>query len=386
MSFRILFVDDEPLVLEGLRRMLKAQRRDWTMEFALGGEAALKQLEAEPFDVILTDMRMPGIDGAALLGEVARRSPATIRIVLSGQTDDASALRAMPVAHQFLMKPCDVETLRGVIERSLHLRDLLANPRLREIAGEIETLPPVPGTYLALSRLLGSNSASVGEISDVISRDPALTSKLLQVVNSSFFGQRREVASVVQACTLLGTGLIRSIVLARELFTGGVWKGCDAGYVERECEHAIAVAGLARAMQTDGSLAEGAVAAGLLHDVGKLILLTRGGAPEIAGEGGAAPAWEVERERLGVSHAEVGAYLLGLWGLPHAVVEAVAYHHSPERIAESRSPVAAAVHLADSLIRQGASGEWTPNEVCVELIGGPTVLERVVPMASGVSE
>ena len=367
MTYRVLFVDDEPRVLDGLRRMLHGQRREWTMAFAPGGTAALELLEADPYDVILTDMRMPGMDGAALLTEVARRYPATTRIVLSGQTDDAAALRAVPVAHQFLMKPCDVDTLREVIARTRELQELLADPGLRQVAGTVDTLPPVPSTYLALGRALGSTSVSVGEIAEVVGRDPALASKLLQVVNSSFFGQRREIASVVQACTLLGTGLIRSIVLARELYSDGVWTRCPPDLVERECEHAIAVAGLARAMQTEGGRAEMAVAAGLLHDVGKLILLSRQAEPAM-----------VDR------HAEVGAYMLGLWGLPHGVIEAVAYHHAPERVASSGSHVAAAVHVADALVHQmrGEQGV-APDDRCVELLGGHAELERFAALASG---
>jgi putative nucleotidyltransferase with HDIG domain len=386
--FRILFVDDETMVLDGLRRMLHSQRHEWTMHFALGGGEALTHLADQPVDVILTDMRMPGIDGAALLAEVARRFPATIRMVLSGQTDEAAALRAMPVAHQFLMKPCDLATLRAVITRAIRLRDLLAEPLLRTIAGEIDLLPPVPSTYFSLGRALGDSASSISDIAGIIGRDPALTSKLLQVVNSSFFGQRREVASVTQACTLLGTGLIRNIVMAQELFAGGVWGQCPVALVEEECQHALAVAGLVRMMPQGGPTPDVAVAAGLLHDVGKLVLLSRqfDGAmldrEQSQREG--RPLFEVEHERLGVSHAEIGAYLLGLWGLPLGVVEAVAYHHAPGRMQPGDSRVTAAVHVADALVHQVRGQRDVPMDpACVELIGGSAELERLVPLAEG---
>jgi putative nucleotidyltransferase with HDIG domain len=388
VTARILFVDDEPRVLDGLKRMLHGQRQEWSMDFAPGAPAALELLGQREYDVILTDMRMPGMDGAALLTEVAARYPATIRVVLSGQTDDAAALRAMPVAHQFLMKPCDVETLRTVISRTTRLRGLLGDPVLREVAGEIDSLPPVPGTYLALGRLLGASSTSISDIADTVSRDPALTAKLLQVVNSSFFGQRREISSVSHACTLLGTGLIRSIVLARELYTDGLWRRCPAALIESECDHAVAVAGLARAMQVDAAQAEAAVAAGLLHDVGKLIMATRD--PRFAmtereeSLRSRRPVAELEMARLGVSHAEVGAYLLGLWGLPHGVVEAVAYHHSPNHGATPPSRVAAAVHVADALVHQARGDLDVPiDDGCIDLIGGPAELERLAPLAAG---
>ncbi len=386
--FRILFVDDEARVLDGLRRMLHSQRHAWTMHFALGGSEALEVLAEHPVDVILTDMRMPVMDGAALLAEVARRFPATIRMVLSGQTDEAAALRAMPVAHQFLMKPCDLETLRVVISQAIRLRDLLAEPVLREVAGEIDVLPPVPSTYFALGSALGNSASSISEIAAIIGRDPALTSKLLQVVNSSFFGQRREVSSVAQACTLLGTGLIRNIVMAQELFAGGVWGQCPTALVEEECQHALAVAGIARVMQYGGPMPDVAVAAGLLHDVGKLVLLSRqfegtmGDRQQVLTEG--RPGYEVERARLGVSHAEIGAYLLGLWGLPLEVVEAVAYHHAPGLMTPGCSPVTAAVHVAEALVPLARGDLAVPMDAaCVELIGGAAELERLLPLAEG---
>lgn len=378
---RILFVDDELRVLEGLRRMLHGLRGTWEMEFALSGGAALECLGASSFDVLVTDMRMPGMDGAALLAEVARRWPATIRVVLSGQTDDEAALRAMPFAHQYLMKPCDVTTLRRVIDRTTGLRDLLAHPVLRDIAGGIESLPPVPGAYLALGNALGSNVTSIDDIATIVERDPALTAKLLQLVNSSFFGQRREVSSVRQACALLGTGLIRNLVLGHEVFSGGTWPPSNAVSLEDECNHAVAVAGVARAMQTSAADGDAAVAAGLLHDVGKLILNTRAAAAGLEdrrlsrAEG--RPLFEVEQSRLGVSHAEVGAYLLGLWGLPHVVVEAVAHHHLPARLGGVPSRVLAAVHVADVLVHE-AQGDGGPglDPACVEVIGGSESLDR----------
>jgi putative nucleotidyltransferase with HDIG domain len=387
---RILFVDDEPRVLDGLRRMLHGQRESWDMEFAPGGAAALAQLDATPFDVLVTDMRMPGMDGAALLAEVAQRWPATIRIVLSGQTDDASALRAMPFAHQYLMKPCEVATLRDVIDRTTGLRDLLAHPVLRDIAGGLESLPPVPGAYLALGKALGSSLTSIDDIAAIIERDQALTAKLLQLVNSSFFGQRREVSSVRQACALLGTGLIRNLALGHEVFAGSTWPPSSAVSLEDECNHAVSVAGVARAMQQDTADGEAAVAAGLLHDVGKLVLNTRAAAAGLEdrrlsrAEG--RPLFEIEQARLGVSHAEVGAYLLGLWGLPHVVVEAVAHHHVPARLKGTPSRVLAAVHVADGLIRE-AQGQGGPelDPGCVNLVGGPEALERWRDLASGVA-
>lgn len=386
---RILFVDDEPLVLDGLRRMMHRWRDEWDLHFALGGEAALQSVLAEPFDVVLTDMRMPGIDGAQLLQEVAARTPATIRIVLTGQTDEAAAVRAMPVAHQFLMKPCDPATLRQVISRTLSLRDRLADVALRSFAGQVETLPSVPTTYLALGRALGNTASSINDIAAIIERDPALAAKVLQLVNSSFFGQRREVSSVRQACALLGTGLMRNLALAQEAFAPHTWRATPGLSLQDEGGHAVAVAKVACAMQVTAATAEAAVAAGLLHDIGKVLIASRPESPYALDwrrcQAEQLPFYEVERARCGVSHAEVGAYLLGLWGLPHGVVEAVAFHHAPGLVLEGDRRVLAAVHVADALVHEAAGTPWatTLDPDCVELLGGEAGLERWRSLAAG---
>ncbi len=377
---QILFVDDEPRILDGLKRMLRPMREEWEMRFAQGGEAALTELAGWSADVVITDMRMPLMDGATLLEQVATRWPGVIRMVLSGQTDDDAAVRAVPVAHQFLMKPCDGQVLRGIIERACSLRDLLDNPGLRQAVGTIDALPPAPATYVALGRALQEPAASVEDIAAIIERDGALTAKLLQLVNSAFFGMPREVTSIAQGVALLGAGRIRSLTLAHEVFAGGRW-GSPAGLsLEAEQNHSVEVAALARQLVAPVTQADTALAAGLLHDVGKLILGGRHpgqfqvdlGRSRAAGR----PLHEIERERNGLSHAEVGAYLLGLWGLPHSVVEAVANHHAPDRIPEAGRQITAAVHLADALIHEGRGGGPVPlSDAAVTALGGPGRME-----------
>src|SRR5215469_9947183 len=115
---RILFVDDEPKVLDGLRRLLRPQRLQWDMSFIEGGEAALALLDQSPFDVIVSDLKMPGMDGTALLERAREHHPQVVRIVLSEYADLEAAFRAAQVAHQLLLKPCDAEMLRVAIDRA----------------------------------------------------------------------------------------------------------------------------------------------------------------------------------------------------------------------------------------------------------------------------
>ncbi len=137
---RILFVDDEPLVLQGLQRMLRTMRNEWDMAFAEGGEAGLALLAEAPFDVVVSDMRMPGMNGAQFLREVMRLYPTTVRLVLSGHADKDLVSQCVGVAHQYLNKPCDADTLKSTIQNALFLGNELASNDVKKIIGSIDTL------------------------------------------------------------------------------------------------------------------------------------------------------------------------------------------------------------------------------------------------------
>jgi putative nucleotidyltransferase with HDIG domain len=352
---RVLFVDDEAHVLDGLRDLLRRQRREWEMVFALGGAAALDELEALPFDVVVSDMRMPDLDGAALLRLVQERYPETIRIVLSGQTDAGSALRAVPVAHQFLAKPCDRDDLVRAIERACRSQALLADAALRRTVGGAETLPSAPALYTALTEKLVDPNSSLEEVGALVELDVAMCAKLLQIVNSSFFGLGRRVVSAREAVAYLGMAQLRALVLsagACRAFEPTI--AIDGFSVEALEVHSTRVARVAAQLLPDKRDAEDAFAAGMLHDVGKLVLASRQPA-ELASLAAAArdsgrPLHALEQERAGITHAEIGAYLLTLWGLPHRVVDAVAHHHAPLRLDSDKLDPAAAVHLANLLV------------------------------------
>ncbi|CDM64095.1 response regulator [Pyrinomonas methylaliphatogenes] len=357
---RILFVDDEPKVLDGLRRMLRSMRHEWEMEFAEGGQAALAALAAKPFDVIVTDMRMPGMDGAQLLTEVRERYPHVVRIVLSGHSDKEMIMKSVGTAHQYLSKPCDAECLKETVRRACALRDLLTNATLQLVISQIQSLPSLPDFYFELIDELNSPNASIKRVGEIISKDIGMTAKILQMVNSAFFGLRRRVASPTDAASLLGLETIRALVLSIQIFShydgihsvastlGGIWS------------HSMAVAKLAKLIaRLEGQeqrIAEEAFASGLLHDVGRLIL-----AATFPKEYERALAIsnleriglnEAERQVLGAAHSEVGAYLLGIWGLPDSIVEAVAFHHEPGQSTSHRFTPLTAIHAADFIAQE----------------------------------
>jgi putative nucleotidyltransferase with HDIG domain len=358
---RLLFVDDEEAVLEGLENRLQRMHKRWAMTFAVGPERALALLENERFDVIVTDMRMPGMDGAELLSRVRDRYGHMVRLVLSGQTSKDAILRALPIAHQVLAKPCDVTALADAIERACALRGILEDTAVRALVAEIDGVPVAPALHHALTRALESEHTGLAKIGAIIEQDPSMTARLLQIVNSAYFSPGRSLSSASEAVSYLGVEAVRSLVLSIELFGGiGLSQklGIDVAKLQR---HSLLTARIAARIVEDESQRSVAFSAAVLHDVGKLVLASAPydyyepvrGLAQLEGI-----AEEVAEQRLhGFSHAEVGAYLLAIWGLPYPIVEAVAHHHYPSRAKElGFGPIAAvhvANHLADELMAGG---------------------------------
>jgi HD-like signal output (HDOD) protein/ActR/RegA family two-component response regulator len=358
---RILFVDDEPRVLDGLRRSLRAQRDRWDMTFAIGGVAALDELERASFDVIVSDMRMPDMDGLRLLTAARDRWPHMARVVLSGYMDMEAGLRSTSIAHQFLAKPCTPVELEAVVDRTRWLARLLADERLRSVVGGPSALASRPAVFAELERIVADPSAGLVQVGAIVERDVSLTAALLQVVNSSAFGLPRRVTTVEHAVAYLGANVIRALVLSHEAAA----LACAPAVAPRfslatHQAHAVRVAGLARTIVGGSAAADDAFLAGVLHDIGELVLAAQ--RPEWLEEATALadmrriPLHEAEVTLFGVSHAEVGAYLVGRWGLPLRIVEAVAHHHMPPGGGQGDGAVdvVAAVYLAGALVSEVA--------------------------------
>jgi HD-like signal output (HDOD) protein len=351
---RVLFVDDEPALLDGLRGRLRCLRSRWEMVFVESASRAITELELSAFDVVVSDVRMPGMDGVQLLATVAERWPATVRIVLSGHVQEEQSARVLTTAHQYLSKPCSAEQLENVIDRCVKLHDLLADRRLRDVVGRVTKLPALPQTYARLSSLMSDPNVGVGDIAKAISADPAVTAKVLQMVNSSFFRLARRISRIDQAVNYLGLTAVRNIVMSVEVFSHwGAHPELPDLTPDRLLARAQRVAAAAWALTSGTPIADDALLAGLLHKIGYWVLLQECPA-DLARAVAMARAESIslpaaERHVIGASHAEVGAYLLGLWGLPYSVVEAVAFQHAPAQVAHAQFDVLAALVIAESL-------------------------------------
>jgi len=352
----ILFVDDEVPVLNGLRTRLQGLGDRWDMHFVDSGTRAVEELERKHFDVVVTDMRMPGMDGAQLLQIVSERWPDAIRIVLSGYAELQQVVRLAPFAHQYFGKPSQAGQLENLIGRCLNLHELLQRPALRAVVGRIRNLPAMPQIYAQLQGLLSSDATSVRAISKLIAQDAAIAAKVLQLVNSAFFRLSRRITNIEQAVNHLGFAAIRNLVLSAEVFSR--WSGNDKARVniDKLQAHVQLIAAGARSLEPPGQAADDALLAGLLHDIGYWILAQEctaelRGSVEIA-TARRIPLHEAETEVIGASHAQIGAYLLGLWGLPYTVIEAVAYHHTPQIVPPTEFDALAALAVAHTLVRK----------------------------------
>ncbi len=354
---RVFFVDDAPEVLQHLRRTLAPMQSEWEMQFFPSAKQALAAIVEQPCDVVVSDMTMPEMDGAKLLDEIRKICPQAIRIVLSGDQSPYNHVRSAAVAHRFLSKPFDGATLKSTIERAEALRALLAQPALRRLVGEIKALPSLPTIYQELTQEMQAPQASLRKAARIVAKDLGMVTKMLQLVNSAFFGLRTRVSDPEQAVALLGFDAIKALVLSTQVFAQFDRAGLSSFSLDDLSRHALLAGTCARRIAKEEGVGQQVVdeafTAGLLHDVGVLLLAANRPDDYARVLDGIRTTgmtdWQIEREVFGADHAQVGAYLLGLWGLGDGIVEAVAFHHQPAECALSGFSAVAAVHVGNAL-------------------------------------
>jgi HD-like signal output (HDOD) protein len=350
---RILFIDDEPALLDSLTRVMRPLKSEWDVQVESSPRAALDRLARETFDVVVTDMRLPVLDGLPVFSQVTERCKDSIRVMLSTppENDAPEGPRA-----QFFARAGEFENLKETIERISRMRDRMHDDNMRALIGEIDGLPAVPAVCHELNRTLAKGDFSMRDVASVVEKDPALVAKILQLVNSPFFGLGRKLTQVHDAVAYLGTSMLKNLVTSISL-----WRTLEGirpaaiGQLQRVHTRCQQVAGLSRRMMgKDRVRGEEAFVSGLLHDIGVTLLIAY--LPErydrIAAEmlNTKLSFHEVERSLYSVDHAEIGAHLLDAWGLPFPVLEAVAFHHSAPNLHHTRLEPADAVYIAQTLL------------------------------------
>ena len=384
---RLLIVDDDAMLLDVLEGILAELRDEWDMKFFKSGEEALEALARSPVDLVLADIHLSGMGGIRFLSDVKNRYPQTIRIACSGCAHPNTIVQCLEVAHQYLPKPLTLATLRTTLSRAHELQGRLSSTALQQLVSNITTLPSIPTIYQDLHAAMQSPHASVNTAAGIIAKDMAMLSKILQVVNSAYFGLRRTISSAAHALSLLGFDRVKGLVLTVKLFEQCAHTGSLPVPLEQLWKHGLTTAVAARAiaqLEGAGSLAvDNAFMAGLLHDIGLLVLNTN--FPDryrevfrLIKEDGRCVT-TAEREVFGATHADVGAYLLGIWGLHEVIVEAVAFHHEPRLSRQDHARVLASVHVANAFDEEGdrAVTGGVASEVSGEYLSTCGMADRV---------
>ena len=319
---KIAFVDDDQRILDGLRRMLRGHRKEWQMAFFESGSELLTAFQGEPFDIVVSDMSMPGMNGAELLSEIKKIKPDTLRIVLSGYADSELIIESLHAAHQFISKPADQSIIEKTIERGVRLQAALDDSEVKARLGEIESLPALPEIYDELMREIASENSSLEQVGKIVEGDMALSSAILKLVNSAFFALVRHIETPSQAAAILGADTIKNLALSNSVFMS--FKGSKEEMSQlrklntQGQKIGLLASQFARHCGLDGRGKDHVQMAGMLINIGGLVELIL--KQEVADSEAPMPDSDL-----------LGAYLLGIWAMPFPIVEAVRWHRQPSQ-------------------------------------------------------
>jgi putative nucleotidyltransferase with HDIG domain len=387
MSRRILFFATDPAERESIRADLAAKVEGFERLVVTNFDEAITAVQSEPVDAIVADHQMADTSGAKLLNWAAEHCPRAARLIMAESADREEVLRSVLAPHQFLPKPVTPEVLKGTIHSALLLGKAIPNEVLLTLAARIRVFPPLPSLYFRVLNELESPNFSPQTVSEILAKDLAMTTRLLQMINSGFYSLPGRITDLTEAVSLLGQEAVKSLVIAIQVFLE--YEHLKPLYfsISQLWQHSTAVAHGARLitqMETgDRDRAEEAYTAGLLHDIGKLVLANNFEAEynkvQTAACDSGQPLWEVEAEEFGVSHAELGAFILGRWGMPVALLEAAALHHQPDRCSSRDFSAVTAVHIANALEHelrgpQNGNGLSVIDQPYIESLG---LLDRI---------
>ena len=335
---KIAFIDDDQRVLDGLRRSMRKKRGELDCYYYDSGQALVAALDEHSFDIVISDMRMPQMNGVEVLLEVKRRHPDSVRIILSGYSEDQLIIESLQAAHQFIAKPADADTIQTCIERTLAVRKILDNRQLRDQISSIESLPALPEVYNKLMREMSSENCSIDTVGEIVEQDIALSANVLKLVNSAFFSLVRHIESTHQAVAYLGIETIKNLAVASSVFAVAKVPQQEQARIAQLSHSGLQVSRLTTLLcKTLGGLdkrfKDHAQMASMLLGAGELIGLLMARA-------------DTAREGDQLAEEELGSFLLGIWGLPFPLVEAVRWHKQPsEVVGDSLTPLTL-VHAA----------------------------------------
>ena len=363
----ILFVDDEIKILDALKRKLHKWKNDWDILYTTSGKEALDLLqkrainELPTVDVVVCDMRMPGINGYELLKIIAKKYPQTIRFMLSGQSERNILIKSLNLIHQYFSKPCDTEVLFYSIFRIFNVRNFINNSNIINLVSQMKTLPVLPKIYNELEAELTTEDYSIKSVSDIVSKDIAISAKVLQLANSSYFAIGKSINCTQKAISIIGIECLKDLILTLHLFSQADDEMSKTFRLNSLWKHSLSTAHIAKYIATvlelNDSEKDLCFTAALFHDIGKLILATQ--FPVLYSDvyfkynsKDSISLESYENQTFKTSHAEVGAYLMSLWGFNDIIVESILFHHNLSNITCNDVLPVVIVSIADYLDHQ----------------------------------
>jgi HD-like signal output (HDOD) protein len=350
----IIFVDDQSNVLQGFKRALRSLEETWNIQYATGGKEALKLMEAAHVDIVISDTNMPGMRGTELLKEVQTLHPEMIRLVLSGggsRSDDISTL--LRTSHQFFAKPFETERLKTLVTNLLDMREKVGDDNVRKLVASISRLPCSPFIYESFKKERESSSSDLDKMGNFIAQDPSLTAKMLQSLNSAFFGVNKAGIHPFTAAQSMGPGTI-SYLFDEDAHNHTVAANHAnynflAGVYKNSLHCALLLEALAAAENLPDPLKNIAYVTGMLSNVGTIILAYELAEPYsklVSSFKSPATQALAEKKAFGASHDVVGAYFLALWGFPAASVRATANMLTPDKDPDQTLNLTTLLHVA----------------------------------------
>ena len=369
-QLRILFVDDDPNILRGLQRMLHRHRDKWNLEFADSGHAALQLLESRPVEIVISDMRMPEMDGAKLLDHIKSEHPETVRGILSGQADQDQTVSVIGRTHFYLSKPCSPRSLTSAIERIEQAFQAMPNPELRKRILTMESVPSTPQNLERLRVMLADANCDIMQVGQIVATDVGLSARILQLVCSSFLGQPRTDVKVADAVAGLGRGILAKLIdmpgFALPL-ANAEWFPLDQFLGERRLIAELA-GKIAEAESAPADVQAASYNAGWLTGLGPLVLASiypeqyKRVLTDLPNSNRSLV--EAERASFGCHQANVSGFVAGVWGLPNAIVTAVSslFSDSADSAPQGDFSATTAVQVASALVamRLESKDEMTP--------------------------
>lgn len=364
---RILFVGGEAGWLRGVQKEITSSRPNWECRLAETTTDGINALAAEHFHAIVFDTR--AANDTALTQSIEKHSGQVLRAVLCEGDDRAGLARWNKPGFTPLPANIEPKNLVSNVSRALRLQSWATDAGMKKLLASLRKLPAVPKLYSQVTAELSSPNGSIENVAKFIAQDPVMTAKILQLVNSAFFALGREVSDPREAVMFLGVERTRSLILLAGVFTQFEDLKCPGFSADAIWNHSVQVAAFARTIAMvelkDAKAAESAYTAGLVHDMGKLILAanvpTMCSSIESIQRSKHLSQRDAELQVLGTTHAEVAACLLGMWGLPQPVLEAVAWHHCPLKSEDTGFSMLAAVHAANVFAHETVAA--TPSEI-----------------------